>query len=483
MHDITPPRHLLLVVADGLRPDVLAECMERGDVPTLSALRTHGSYHAVSASFPSVTGPAYIPFLMGRHPARAGLPGLRWYDRARSLAWSPAQSRSYAGIDIWHVDRDVDPTSPTLFELAQPSLSSSCMLARGASHGRIGRSVAWMLRAAPTHFRGDLEGWRRVEQRAMQQFLHRFAQVQPRLSVMVVSGPDKFSHQRGPFSEIVRRSVLDIEHAVTMAKAMADRDGWGDRLHVWLVGDHGHAPVTQHDDLHGWLESESLRVLAHPQLFVRRPDIALMVGGNAMAHLYVDPAQRTRRWWPDQPARWHTLHERLLARPSVDLLCVAESPTVSQVQHAQRGAARIVHVPAQQFEAERWSYLPLADGDPLQLGGAHLNLDACDAWNASANTNYPDALVQLSLLTTAARSGDIIISASPGWDLRTRFEPVVHVSTHGALLRDQMLAPLLLDTPSARLPQRTSDVVPSALDLLGLPPLPFAEGRSFLRTV
>jgi hypothetical protein len=299
--------------------------------------------------------------------------------------------------------------------------------------------------------------------------------------VLVVSGPDKFSHQRGAFSEIVRRSVLDIEQAVTTAKAMADRDGWGDRLHVWLVGDHGHAPVKHHDDLHGWLESESLRVLAHPKLFVRRPDVALMVGGNAMAHLYLEPAQRTRRWWNDQSPRWHRLHDQLLARPSVDLLSVAESETVSLVHHAQRGAAHIVHTPARQFDAERWTYRPIDGGDPLQLGGAHERLDAFEAWNASADTNYPDALVQLSLLTTSTRSGDIIISASPAWDLRTRFEPVVHVSTHGALLRDQMLAPLLLDVPPARMPQRTADVVPSALDLLGLPPLAHVEARSFLR--
>lgn len=481
MHDITPPRHLLLVVADGLRPDVLSECMDRGDVPTLAALRTRGSYHEVSASFPSVTGPAYVPFLMGRHPARVGLPGLRWYDRARSLKWAPAQARSYAGIDIWHVDHDVDRTAPTLFELARPSLSAMSMLGRGASQGRIGRSIAWMWRVAAAHFRGDLETWRRVEQMATQQFLDRFAQVRPRFSVLAVTGPDKFAHQRGPFSEIVRRSVLDIEQAVTMAKAHADRDGWGDRLHVWLVGDHGHAPVKQHDDLHGWLESESLRVLAHPGLFTRRPDVALMVGGNAMAHIYLEPQHRTRRWWGEQPARWHRLHDRLLTRPSVDLLVVAESETITRVEHASRGAAQIVHTPADQFSRERWSYRSVNGGDPLQLGGTLEQLDAFDAWTASVDTDYPDALVQLALLAPSARAGDIIISASREWDLRARYEPVTHVSTHGALLRDQMSTPLLLDLAPARAPQRTADVVPSALDLLGLPPLEQAEARSFLR--
>lgn len=482
MHDITSSGHLLLIVADGLRPDVLAECLDQGDLPTLAALRTRGSYHTVTASFPSVTGPAYVPFLMGRHPARAGLPGLRWYDRARSLSWAPAPARSYAGIDIWHVDRDVDPNIPTLLELVRPSLSAMSMLARGASHGRIGRSIAWMFRAAPSHFRGDLDGWRCVEQLATRHFLERFAQVRPRLSVLAITSPDKFAHQRGPFADIVRRSVQDIEHAAASALAIATRDGWRDALHIWVVGDHGHATVRHHDDLHGWLESESLRVLAHPGLFTRRADVALMVGGNAMAHLYLTPGDRTRRWWPDHEPRWHTLLMRLLARPSVDLLAVAESPTVTRVHHAERGAARIIHQPSAHFALERWSYAPIDGGDPLCLGGAHAALDASDAWTVTEPSPYPDALVQLSLLMTSARAGDILISAAEGWDLRARYEPVTHVSTHGALLREQMLAPLLLDVIPARTPQRTADVAPSALDLLGVPGTHAFEGRSFLRT-
>lgn len=481
MHDITSRGHVLLIVADGLRPDLLTDCLDQGEAPTLAALRSRGGCHTITASFPSVTGPAYVPFLMGRHPGRVGLPGLRWYDRTRTLGWTLVPTRSYAGIDIWHVDRDVDHHSPTLLELARPSLSAMSMLARGASHGRIGRSMAWMLRAAPSHFRGDLEGWRGVEQLATQRFLERFERTRPRCSVLAITSPDKFAHQRGPWADIVRRSVRDIDNAVARAITIATRDGWRDALHIWLVGDHGHAPVRFHDDLHGWLSRESLRVLAHPALYTRRADVALMVGGNAMAHLYLTPGDRTRRWWPDHDPQWRTLTTRLLDRPSVDLLAVAESPTVTHLRHAERGAARIIHQPAERFRDERWSYVPIDGGDPLQLDGAHRMLDASDAWTVTARTPYPDALVQLSLLVTSARAGDIVLSAAEAWDLRARYEPVTHVSTHGALLREHMEVPLLLDLVPARTPQRTADVAPSVLDLLGLPDNHAFEGRSFLR--
>jgi hypothetical protein len=477
-HDTTRVPRLLLVVADGVRPDVMAAEMDAGHTPALAALRERGSFHAVTSSFPSVTGPAYVPFLMGRHPARVGLPGLRWYDRARSLSWSPAQARSYAGIDIWHVDGDVQADAPTLLELARPSLAGMSMLGRGASHGRIGRSLAWMLRAAPSHFRGDLLGWRRVEQQATRAFLSRFAAVRPRASVLAITSPDKFAHAYGSDSAPVRTAIGDIDAAVSQAQAIAARDGWNSPLHVWVVGDHGHAPVSQHDDLQGWLEGEGLRVLAHPRLNVRDPDVALMVGGNAMAHLYLAPGDRERRWWPAHQARWGPLLDALLERPSIDLLAIASTPTTVELRHATRGAAVVERREGPQ--GPRWSY-HITSGDPLALGASLHDLDACAAWEATSTSAYPDALVQLSWLGTAARAGDVIVSASADWDLRARFEPVSHVSTHGALLRDQMLVPLLVDVPVSRPPHRTADVVPSALDLLAIAPDTFFDGRSFLR--
>lgn len=464
------------MVADGVRPDVLAEEMTSGRLPALRALAGRGGMHTVSASFPSVTGPAYVPFLMGRHPASAGLPGLRWFDRQRSLRWALAPARSYAGIDIWHVDRDVHADLPTVFELAQPSLSAMSMLGRGASHGHIGRSMAWMLRAAPSHFRGDLFGWQRVEQRATAAFFSRFASVRPRVSVLALTSPDKFAHKYGPHAPAVRQALIDVDAAVATAQKIAAHDGWTAPLHVWVVGDHGHASVAQHEDLHAWLEDRGLRVLAHPQLFVSRPDVALMVGGNAMAHLYLHPEERTRRWWPSHTRRWEDLRMALLQRDAVDLVVVAESAEQLRVAHAARGEARIVCCRDQ----ARWSY-DASHGDPLQLGGSHRELDRDAAWELTSRSPYPDAIVQLALLASAPRSGDIIVSASAGWDLRARYEPVDHCSTHGALLREHMNVPLLLDLPVQRQPQRTTDVVPSALDLLGIPHTQPWDGRSFLR--
>ncbi len=467
---------LLLVVADGVRPDVLQAEIDAGRAPAMAALRTRGGMHCVTSSFPSVTGPAYIPFLMGRHPGAVGLPGLRWFDRARTLRWSPASARSYAGMDIWHLDHDVARESPTLFELARPSLSGMSMLGRGATAGNIGRSPLWSVRAAIPHFRGDIHGWRTVERAATAAFLRKFAAARPLFSILAITSPDKYSHKFGGDSEPVREAIADIDQAIANATAIAREGGWAESLRIWVVSDHGHAPVSQHDDLQGWLESRSLRVLAHPRLHTRRPDVALMVGGNAMAHLYLDPASRTRNWWPAHAPRWESLHDALLTRAAVDLIAVATSPTAVRVSHATRGCAMIRVVP--NANAARFAY-DAGDGDPLQLGGSFDALDDRDAWTLCAHSRYPDAIVQLLALCTAPRAGDLVLSAAEGWDLRSRYEPVAHVSTHGALLRDQMLVPLLLDGPVTRTPQRTADVMPSVLQALGLPVPPGLDGHAF----
>ena len=82
----------------------------------------------------------------------------------------------------------------------------------------------------------------------------------------------------------------------------------------------------------------------------------------------------------------------------------------------------------------------------------------------SRAATIPDAIVQIAQLAACARSGDIIVSATPGWDFRERWEPVKHASTHGSLHRDHMLVPLLVSRPLRGTPRRTADVMPSALD-------------------
>ena len=88
--------------------------------------------------------------------------------------------------------------------------------------------------------------------------------------------------------------------------------------------------------------------------------------------------------------------------------------------------------------------------------------------------------MQLVHLVSSTRSGDIVLSAARDWDFRARYEPIRHVSSHGALHREHMLVPLLTNRPLAETPRRTVDVMPSALAALGAPMPAILDGRSFV---
>jgi hypothetical protein len=88
--------------------------------------------------------------------------------------------------------------------------------------------------------------------------------------------------------------------------------------------------------------------------------------------------------------------------------------------------------------------------------------------------------VQIAQLAGRARSGEIILSASRNWDYRAKWEPIPHVSSHGALHKEHMQVPLLLNRPVTGKPRRTVDVMPSALAALGKAIPLGLDGRAFL---
>src|SRR6476660_2752414 len=119
--------------------------MRRGIVPEMRRMRDEGGMHTVTSVFPSVTGPAYVPFLMGRFPGPIGLPGLRWYDRERKTSRLPGHSRSYVGFEMRRIDDDIDPRAPTIFDLVPSSLAALNVINRGLpKENRVGYGLPFV---------------------------------------------------------------------------------------------------------------------------------------------------------------------------------------------------------------------------------------------------------------------------------------------------------------------------------------------------
>ena len=466
-----PRPSVVILVADGARPDTLASAIDAGELPAMNRLRAEGGLYTVSSVFPSVTGPAYVPFLTGQFPGAAGLPGIRWYDRARTRTRWPAYSRSYVHLDMLEMSRDLDPNRPTLFELAGSRVAGMSVIERGLRRReKMARGFRFASRAIFAHFTGSVGAWLDIDADIGDKLARHVAAQRPDIAYCAFTGADKTSHGMGHDAPIVRKAMQIVDRTAARIRSDAERDGRWDQMHLWIVSDHGHSPVTAHEDLAGLLRTWGVRVRAHPWTVGIGHRAAVMVSGNAMAHVYLDIHRRDRPWWPALASRWDWLAERLLGRDSCDLLLLPVDAATTEIRAHGRGLATIT------VARGRYSYLP-ETGDPLGIGELH-NLDADDAHAATIASDYPDALVQIADLAASPRCGDLLISASRNWDLRSGWEPIPHVSSHGALHREHMLVPLLVNRPPTRPPMRTVDVFATASSLIGASAR--NEGRSWL---
>lgn len=465
---------VVILLADGARPDTLDAALARGSLPALTQLRDEGGgkLHTVTSCFPSVTGPAYAPFLMGRFPGPIGLPGLRWFDRSRETCTYPDYTRSYVGYQIGAVDRDIDAHAPTIFELCDSSLGALNVIGRGlAKRDRIGSlSLRSAYRAARTHFAGNVAGWLDIDRDVARDVARRVRDDKPEVVFAALTGVDKVSHSRGYDSPMIMDALKIVDDAAAEIRRDAERDGRWKDMHLWIVSDHGHSRVSNHEDLVRVIDAAGIRTMSHPWVIRPGAEIAVMVSGNAMSHLYVDVRSRHRA--DGLGGRYLELYQSLLERDSVDIALLPRRTNVG-VEARGRGAASVWR------DGEKYFYRR-DDGDPLGIGGDLHGVSMNEAFDATIDTDYPDSVVQIVHLANAPRSGDIILSASRDWDFRARYEPIPHVSSHGALHREHMLVPLLVNRPVRGQPRRTVDVMPSALAALGKRIPAGLDGVSFL---
>jgi predicted AlkP superfamily pyrophosphatase or phosphodiesterase len=224
--------------------------MNDGSLPARAQLRDEGTLSTVTTAFPSVTGPGYTPFLLGRDPGPVGLPGLRWFDRTRETARGFGNRRSYVGAEMRHVDADLDPSAPTLFELAGPAAGALSVIFRGLRRpDRIGRNLAFLARAAKVHFTGNVAGWLEIDRQVGAEVARHIREHSPRVMFAVLLGIDKASHATGHDSPDAWEAMRIVDSTAAEIRRDAERSGRWDSMHLWVASDHGHSPVTAHDDL------------------------------------------------------------------------------------------------------------------------------------------------------------------------------------------------------------------------------------------
>ena len=482
-----PPKPVLLLVLDGIRPDVLRSAIEEGETPNLGALAHRGEavWDAVSV-FPSITPAATAAIATGEAPARSGIVGHAWYDeRERRVVVYGAMTETVMATgpikvfhnNVWRMNRD-DLRAATLFEtLHDRGFDGACVnfpVRRGPhthpirlktveNYRKNGRYLGPSVEGPKDYFMGDLFYSRETgfNGRKASGGILRSAGINDeyaaRIGAMLVgerSAPfnlvyffkgDSIAHHHG--LEAQRQWLQTADGHVGRIFAAA---GGVERLledyAVLALSDHGHAPLLpgrRHVDLRRIPDLKvSSGIKAH---FGKNADAVVVPNGRS-ALLYLSDGVRQER-----------VAKSLVGRRGVDVAAWSEAGWAKVLSSEYGLRFRPGDGPRDSF-GRPWEL----EGDP---GALDLDVSGADLGYG----DYPDALERLWGCLRTPRCGDVVLSATPGYTFGEVSGGYHKASDHGSLHAEDSNVFVLAGgfERGEPAPRRITDVAPMLLDHFG----------------
>lgn len=450
----------IFIMADGARADVFEELLGRGDLPNISRyIVDRGSFFKAVSVFPSTTGPAYAPFIVGRFPGRCNLPGIRWFDREQysKRLFSYRRFRSYVGIETFLMNSDISTDSKTLFEVFPKSISILNELNRGVSFTGDKTRFMRIYYKIKSHFTNRTDEVDLAARRMLLKSLGDF----PQFSYAVFLGIDTYSHSNHPFHRRVLDSYLQLDETVGHLGDALEREGRLDETLLIIASDHGLTPTHSHLDTVEFMSQLGFKTFHYPKVYryFRDADAATMISGNAMAHIYV----KSPNGWGRRSTfeELNKIIERLIERQEIDIVAGIDEEGRVRITGKRGGEATAW------IDKEGYLNYRTFNGDPFDYRYLPEKMNIDEALELTYNTNYPDGILQVVQLLESPRSGDLVVSANPGFDLRARYEKPEHCSSHGGLFKEHMLVPVTISAKVNKPYARTVDLYPTILSLMG----------------
>ena len=464
-------RLIVFYLVDGASPDIMKELIEAGDLPNIrNEIISSGTFRTASSCLPTTTGPAFLPFLTGCFPGTLNIPGIRWLDKGEFLKkrLSKNAMRSYMGIEALFFNSDLATDYPTLFEIFQRPFNIFSIVTRGIPKGHNRASMSKPFRYLYAHL---TDRWHTVDA-ATHHHLLRCLDDNPDFVFALFPAVDSFSHVRHPRHEETLSAYRFIDFSVGEVVKKLKRQGrWDETLFI-ITSDHGLSATHQHLDLALFLQNRGLKTLYYPIIWKSNPRASVMISGNSFGHIYLFDGNCPEPIVGEQVKEMlGSIWDELLAQEEVDFVAWRGNKNTYNIE-SSRGRSVITRKP------EGLCYHP-QNGDPLGLGAMETPMDHQQALEATFNSNYPDALVQVEQLFRSHRSGDLVVLAKNGYDLRHAFEWPRHHGSHGSLHYKHMLVPLLYNKSDWNTRSvRTADLFNTILKWSGKPILKNTDGES-----
>ena len=443
---------VIVLVADGARPDAF-DGATWTRCPRSPRLRDEGALHRVRPCSRRSRDRRTRRSCIGRFPGPIGIPGLRWYDRARDgmrLARLRAQLRRPPDAPLRRRISTRERADDLRARAEQPRRAergdarAASRAARSARRRRARRCARRV-----THFRGRAERWLDVDRETADVDRATDARRAPATSCSPRSSAWTRRRTRAARRPAVHEAMRIVDDAAARLRADAERGGWWDDTHLWIVSDHGHSPVHTHEDLAGVVAADGLRTVAHPWSATIAPDAAVMVSGNAMAHVYLDLGDASARGGPRSRRGMSGSRMRCSrARRSTccscrtrprGARCGARARGIAVVERSARRSATGARA------AIRWDSAATSRDAPTRRS------------TRRARATIPTRSCRSSRCAGSPRAGDVILSAAPGWDFRARYEPIPHRELARRAAPRPHDGAAADESPAAGTPRRTTD--------------------------
>jgi hypothetical protein len=473
------PKPALLLVLDGIRPDVLRAAIRDGEAPHLGAIAERGEavWNAVSV-FPSITPAATAAIATGEAPARSGIVGHAWYDEdERRVVVYGAMTETVMASgpikvfhnNVWRMNRD-DLHAATLFEtLHDRGFDGACVnfpVRRGPHTHPIrmktvegylkgGRYLGPSVEGPKEYFMGDLFYSRdtgfsgRKANGGVLRSVGINDDYAARVGAMLLKDKaapfnlvyffkgDSIAHHHG--LEAQRRWLATAdEYVARIFEAGGGTDRVLEEYTVLALSDHGHAPLLPKN------RYVDLRII--PRQTVSSGVKARFGNG---ATIVVVPNGRSALLYLRDDVELNPLVEGLVGRRGVDLAAWIDGGWATVRRPGREVRFRPGAGPADPF-GRSWDL----EGDPLAL-----DIQISDG--RLRYGDYPDALERLWGCLHSPRCGDVVLSASPGYTFGEISGGYHTASDHGSLhASDSEVFVLASGVPA---PRRITDVAPTLI--------------------
>ncbi len=432
-----------------MKPAALEKAIETGRAPVLKAIRDRGTYVAeCAAMFPSVTPVCATAIATGVRQDEHHIPAMCWYDRedgryvdygssfasSRRLGFSRQLKDLIYNMNSEHLPAETHTIFEQLDDVGVRTAGTTYLIYRGRHEHRPARDSP-LSRLASTVIRRPVKGPQELFYADV--FSSRETGCSSSLGLpgardqhtgcvgsyllerdlcdfLLFSLPDNdtHSHKHGPDAQVA--SIAEADRQLErLALAAGGVDAFLDAWAVIAVADHSHAPVERVIELEAAM-SARFSVLMPGS---RRPE---------EAEVALCPSQRSAQLYALAEERATVvarLIETALEVEGVDLACFRAADGDGVIR---RDGAELRFAPGTSVEDPRHGRWRV-HGD-LDVIGATLVGERFDS------PEYPDALARVWAALTCPTSGDVVLSAAPGWEFPD-WGGVHHVGggSHGSL--------------------------------------------------